>query len=103
MAALLDGSEKESAIDGAEQDFHLAVYQSARNSELGEIGRRIHSQLQLVRAMSGTSGPRNKEADFEHRSIFAAIAAGNIAKAAQLMEQHCASAGHHIVEMLAAQ
>lgn len=93
-----DGSE-------ADDDFHLAIAAATHNSyshRLVEfLGRHFSHSRRLAWTMPGSHGALPQEAQAEHRQIFAAVAAGDAARARRHSHEHVRCAALRVGIVLA--
>ncbi|TMJ24967.1 MAG: GntR family transcriptional regulator [Alphaproteobacteria bacterium] len=76
-------------------EFHRTLYAAADSQAMVEAVERIHLKIERYARQAGTA-ERQREAAAEHRLIFKAIARGDHAKAATLLEQHILHTGEVI-------
>lgn len=81
-------------------DFHLGIFEAARNRKLREHGWSVHTQLRLARFRSGAAADRVEEAHAEHRALLDAIRAHDADEAERRMRRHLARGGEHILAVL---
>lgn len=81
-------------------DFHMAIYELARNESLTGYARSVHTKLRLVRFRSGSSPGRTEEAYQEHLAILEAIRVRDPALGAERMRDHLQHSSVHILEQL---
>jgi DNA-binding GntR family transcriptional regulator len=81
-------------------DFHLCIYEAARNRRLKEHGLAVHTQLRLVRFRSGAAAERMERAHDEHLALLAAISDHDPDMAARRMREHLGNSAAHILEQL---
>lgn len=72
-------------------EFHQTLVEIADNYKVREIWPTLESELQLFRRRGLTTVDRMQASNKEHRAIVDALASGNAAQAARMME-------HHIIE-----
>lgn len=80
-------------------DFHMLIYEAARNDKLSEHGRAVHGQLRLARFRSGAAEDRVRGAHDEHLAILAALRDGDAETAVERMREHLDHASRHILAM----
>ncbi len=104
--ALLDNGRTTSASSSikamidADMQFHLAIYRASGNPLIEESARLHWAHLRRVMgAVLMVSGQRHAIWD-EHAAIADAIAAGSVARAAELTEQHAEHARERLVARL---
>jgi GntR family transcriptional repressor for pyruvate dehydrogenase complex len=98
LASGSDGSE-------ADDDFHLAIAAATHNSYthrlLEFLGRHFSESRRLAWTMPGRNGALPQEAQAEHRLIFAAVAAGDPARARHHSHEHVRCAARRVGIVLA--
>ncbi|EXI87612.1 MAG: L-lactate utilization operon repressor [Candidatus Accumulibacter regalis] len=98
LASGSDGSE-------ADDDFHLAIAAATHNSYTRRLveflGRHFSESRRLAWTMPGRNGALPEEAQAEHRLIFAAVAAGEPARARRHSHEHVRCAARRVGIVLA--
>ena len=90
---ILLGSGDLEAVHEANQDFHAAIHQGARNEFLADAAHVLRRRLgPLSRAQFGLTG-RPGDSASEHRAVIEAIRARNGIAAEQAMRRHLESVG----------
>ena len=81
--------------------FHHAIYDACGNRFLAGEARRLHQRLKAYRRLQLRVGYRLNQSLAEHRTITAAIQAGESEEAERALQQHVAIQGERFADLVA--
>jgi DNA-binding GntR family transcriptional regulator len=81
-------------------EFHEALYRASRNTKLEQIIHNLREQIQRFRTTTLAYPGRMRESLSEHRKLLEAISERDVARAAQLAQEHIENAENSMLEAL---
>lgn len=88
------------ALVQADTDFHDMLYRASRNQRLVQIISNLREQIQRFRAISLAAPGRMQQTLEEHKRLVEAVAERDVARAAQLAQEHIENAENQMLESL---
>jgi hypothetical protein len=83
-------------------DFHDTLEAASGRTYLCQMARNLRAKLEPYIRLEARMTKGLREAQREHRQIFAAFAAGNASRVAQLVRTHCEHTARRLFDALAA-
>jgi DNA-binding GntR family transcriptional regulator len=86
---------------GINSEFHLIIYEASHNGFLLEQAKALHTRLAPYRRLQLRVRYRINQSMVEHREVFAAIEAGDSAKAQASLKAHVSVQGEKFSDLVA--